>query len=100
MNTKEQPTDLEVKVNQWVTIPITIMLVVNGVYNIFMGDWSETVLCALMLVIGLMFIEREKEVASLMIVNRTLQVSLLQVLEKIVKLKGEKDGRETEVSRD
>ena len=100
MSTEEQHGQVEVKVNTWVTIPMLAMLIANGVFNIAMSDWSEVVLSCLMIVIGLMFIEREKAVASLLIVNRTLQVSLIQVLEKVVQLEKESNGQDEEVSRD
>ena len=102
MSTEEQlsRSQLEVKVNNWIAIPMLAMLIVNGVFNIAMGDWSETVLSCLMVVIGLMFIEREKAVASLMIVNRTLQVALIEVLEKVVNLERESNGQAEEVSGD
>ena len=101
MNTNEPNQERAVvMVNYWLVAPVMSLLIINGVYNIGMADYSEAILSALALVMGLMFIEKEKAVASLMIVNQTLQVSLIQVLEEIIKLKGEKDGRETEVSRD
>ena len=101
MNTNEPNQEgAVVVINYWLVTPIIMMLTVNAFFNLSIANYSEAVLSAWTLVLGLMFIEKEKAVASLMIVNRTLQLSLVKVLEKMVKLKGEKDGRETEVSRD
>jgi len=102
MNTNEQygQVGAQVMVNYWLVMPIFILLAANTLFNIAIADWSEAILSCLAIVMGLILIEKEKAVASLIIVNRNLQSALIKTLEEVVKLKGEDNGRKTEVSRD